>query len=134
MRLKPRKTAPDSENVLPLINIVFLLLIFFMVAGALERSDLFAVEPPATRAAAESDAAVGVLLLAADGRLALDGTAVTREDLPAALEAFRAAHPDEILRLKADAGGDAVAVVGLLDELRAAGVQQVVLLATEAGR
>ncbi len=134
MRLRSRKPAPDSENVLPLINIVFLLLIFFMVAGALERSDLFTVHPPATRAATEADASVGVLLLAADGRLALDGVAVTREDLASALDAFRAAHPDEVLRVKADAGGDAVVVVTLLDDLRAAGVQQVVLLATEGGQ
>lgn len=128
MRLRRRPSPPEGENVLPLINVVFLLLVFFMVAGALERSDLFAVEPPESGVSAETDVNEGVLLMAADGRLALDGTPVEREDLPKVLATLDGAP----LKLKADAQAEALQVVALLEDLRAAGVETVTLLATEA--
>lgn len=128
MRLRRRPQVPDGENVLPLINVVFLLLVFFMVAGALERADLFTVKPPEAATAAEGSAGAGLLLLAADGRLALDGQALDRADLPAAVARLDGAP----LTLKADAGAEALAVVALLEELRAAGVETVTLLATGA--
>ena len=46
----PRAQRPSEENVLPLINIVFLLLIFFMIAGALSVTAPFELDPPAARA------------------------------------------------------------------------------------
>lgn len=128
MRLRRRPAAPEGENVLPLINVVFLLLVFFMVAGALERADLYGVEPPEARIDAEADAVENVLLMAADGRLALDGVPIDRGDLAEAL-ANRGETP---LKLKADAGAEALEVVALLDDLRTAGVERVILLAAEA--
>ncbi|WP_128571866.1 ExbD/TolR family protein [Ectothiorhodospira haloalkaliphila] len=41
----PQREA-DENHLIPLINIVFLLLIFFMVAGALSSQDVFDVEAP----------------------------------------------------------------------------------------
>lgn len=133
MRFRTRhRPAPDGENVLPLINVVFLLLVFFMVAGALERADLFAVTPPETAVEATPEDRHGVLLLAADGRLALADQPVERDALAAAVQAWREANPDEILTVKADATAEALDVVALLEDLRAAGVPQVVLLAEAA--
>lgn len=126
MRLRRRTPAPEGENVLPLINVVFLLLVFFMVAGALERADLYGVEPPQAAVEAEAEALENVLLMATDGRLALDGAPVERADLADAL-AGREGAP---LKLKADAGAEALDVVALLEDLRAAGVERVTLLAT----
>ncbi|WP_404379599.1 ExbD/TolR family protein [Caenispirillum salinarum] len=134
MRFRQRhRPAPDGENVLPLINVVFLLLVFFMVAGALERADLFEVTPPEAAVEAEPEDRQGLLLMAADGRLALGGAVVAEGDLAAAVQAWREANPDVTLKVKADAAAEALAVVGLLEDLRAAGVEQVVLLTTEAG-
>ena len=50
--------ALDSDaGILPLINVVFLLLIFFMIAGQLAEQAPFEVEPPASDAEAEDDGA-----------------------------------------------------------------------------
>ncbi|MCG8693196.1 MAG: biopolymer transporter ExbD, partial [Minwuiales bacterium] len=38
----------DDDRILPLINVVFLLLIFFMLAGRLSAGDPFRVDPPAS--------------------------------------------------------------------------------------
>lgn len=133
MRFRQRhRPAPDGENVLPLINVVFLLLVFFMVAGALERADLFDVTPPEAAVEAEPEDRTAVLLMAADGRLALAGTPLERAALATAVTEWREAHPEAVLTVKADAAAEALDVVALLEDLRAAGVPSVVLLATEA--
>lgn len=131
MRLRRPSAPPEGENVLPMINVVFLLLIFFMIAGAIERADLFDVSPPAAAGARQAEDGGGVLLMAADGRLALDGAEVSRDGLGEALAAFLEARPGAVVKVKADARTEALEVVALLEDLREAGVEKVVLLATE---
>lgn len=130
MRLRRRSTMPEGEPILPMINVVFLLLIFFMIAGALERADLFRVEPPQAEAGRQDEAGGGVLLIGEGGQLAFDGKPLSRAGLADALRAFQDAHPAAVLKIKADAQAEAVEVVRLLRDVRAAGAGQVVLLAS----
>jgi len=60
-----------DASVLPLINVVFLLLVFFMVAGRLSGGDPFEVTPPESGTEGPAATAPMRVLLAADGRLAL---------------------------------------------------------------
>jgi biopolymer transport protein ExbD len=115
-RSRLRRRAGADDGVLPLINVVFLLLIFFMVAGRLSAVDPFRIDP--ARAGLEGPGPDGapVLLIGADGRLALDGAEIERAALAAALDG--AAR----VRVKADRAADSLALVALLAELRAAGV------------
>ncbi len=143
MRLHRRARKADSEErILPLINVVFLLLIFFMLAGHLAQTDLFKVAPPVSEgagegagagaegAAAESEEAQEiVLLLAADGRLALNGSYVEPADLKAAVAARLAAQPGLPVTLKADGAAEALDVVAVMESLRDAGVGDLQLLA-----
>lgn len=135
-RIRPRRRDED-DGILPLVNIVFLLLIFFMVAGRLAASDPFGVEP--ARSAAEGEAPPGppLILLGADGRLALDGAEMEEQALveavAARVAARRAAGGAAEARLKADGGAEAAALVALLGKLKAAGVETAVLLTARAG-
>jgi biopolymer transport protein ExbD len=122
-----------EEGVIPLINIVFLLLIFFMLAGTLSATDLFEVAPPESA----SEEAVGepemVVLMAADGRLALDGQDVDEAGLRQRVAAKLAADPDMRVRLKADGATEAERVITVMEMLRAAGVTELTLLAAARG-
>ncbi|MFC3230642.1 ExbD/TolR family protein [Marinibaculum pumilum] len=155
--------ALDSDaGILPLINVVFLLLIFFMIAGQLAEQAPFEVEPPASDAEAQVSREELLVLLAADGRAAVAGQTVTMEAvvehvLAALAKARQAAttgggpslgqaQPQdgapgagpapggfpEAVRLRADAGVEAARIVGLIEELRAAGVEKITLMT--AGR
>lgn len=125
---RPSSTA-EHESTLPLINIVFLLLIFFMVAGAIERLDAFPIETPRTDTGEASRPDQEMVLIGADGRLAY-GT----EILPSAealADRVAQAHGDGEqlpLTVKADAGAEAATVVDVLHGLRAAGIRRVMLL------
>ena len=140
MRLVKPKRKSVAENVLPLINLVFLLLIFFMLAGRLAQTDLFKVAPPVSEGAGEVAATEAetaqelILLLAADGRLALNGAPVEPAVLSAEVAARLAAQPGLPVILKADGAAEALEVVSVMERLRDAGVGDLQLLAQPPGQ
>ncbi|MGY9045713.1 MAG: ExbD/TolR family protein, partial [Rhodobacterales bacterium] len=57
-----------GENILPMINVVFLLLIFFLISARLTAPEPFPVTPPKSAAQGEPEGDI-VLFLSADGQL-----------------------------------------------------------------
>lgn len=122
LALTPRSRA---EPTIALINIVFLMLIFFLIAGSLApRPDAdielislseITTEPP-------SDA----LVMLADGSLRHAGQSLTSE---AAIAEFSGAAR---VRLLPDRAAPAADLVALAQGLRAAGVEELVIV-TEKG-
>ncbi len=92
LRRSRRREAP--ETLLPLINVVFLLLIFFMLLANVSVYIPFPVAPPDAATAAAERAGL-TIALSADGRLALNGQEVDDAGLASqiALDAARRAIP-----------------------------------------
>ncbi len=134
-RLSPNRPRrqDDDDRVLPLVNIVFLLLIFFMVAGTLSASDPFTVEPAHSATQGESSTEPPLILLAADGRLALDGAEMAEDALLEAIAARIEADGVAEARLKTDGGAEAVMLVALLAKLKEAGVETALLMTAPSG-
>jgi biopolymer transport protein ExbD len=130
-----RRSRPD-DHLIPLINVIFLMLIFFMIVGQIRPADALRVEPPESQqeqAAADTEPD---LVLAADGRLALGDRVLAREALPAALRDGQAAAgtAPAPLTLKADAAVPAAVLRETLALLAAAGIMEVRLLTIAAAR
>jgi len=129
MRLRQRKARRGAdENLIPLINIVFLILIFFLVASTLRSFDPSGLE--LTRAEAESGADQGpnVLLAFADGRVELAGAPVSNDALRSRLTAFKRANPDMPLLIAPDQSLPAERLVEVAAAARAAGIADVMLV------
>lgn len=138
--------SPDSERrpplepVLPLINVVFLLLIFFMVAGHLAPPQPVKVTTPHSASATTQDDPEQIMLvLKPDGALFFQGKEVDPASLAALLHRQRTekpthtgeqdtAHKPEPVRLLADANTSLKTLRGGLQALRDAGVAQVRLV------
>lgn len=132
-RRRPRRRPSADDPVLPLINIVFLLLIFFMVAGQLSASDPFKVTPPLSAMDPSSADEAPLVLLGADGALALDGVEIAQPALIDQLRARAEAAAAPLgVRLKADHRAEAMAAARLIAAMKQAGVEKVRLL-TRAG-
>ncbi|WP_290648299.1 biopolymer transporter ExbD [Aquisalimonas sp.] len=117
-----------DASVLPLINIVFLLLIFVMLAGGMAAIEPLNVEPPRS-GSDERMGETGVqIVVAADGRMVLDGELLPQEALIEQLGERIAASPELTVWLKADAGADSRRVVLFMERLRAAGVEHLQLV------
>ena len=128
LSLAPRR-AGSGDTMLPLINIVFLLMVFFMLVGSLAPSEALEIEPARSQELTPADEGHRSLVIAADGRLAIGGEVFGLGQLPAHAATWRARHAGEPLEVKADAALEAQAVVSILETLRDAGITQVRLLA-----
>ena len=122
----PRKRP--SEQLLPMINVVFLLLIFFLLAAKLAGPEPFAITPPEAAGARPDDLPEGVFFLGAKGQMAY-AEARGEAALSALAEDRRACAPDcAPLVLRADGGVSGAALAALLPRLSEAGVARVSLL------
>ncbi|NIJ40854.1 biopolymer transport protein ExbD [Parvibaculum indicum] len=124
MKLTRRRRLAETESVVPLINIVFLLLIFFMVAGELAAPTPFPLDPPKSSSDLASEKREAELFVSEDGKLSFNGADVTEETLADALGAI----PPEQVRVAADGKAEARLIGRLLAGLREAGVKRAFLV------
>lgn len=75
-----KRKANDDDNLIPLINIVFLMLIFFIVAGQIEASDGVKIESPKSVSDTKLTAEHLKVVIAEDGQLFIDGAQIAQED------------------------------------------------------
>ena len=131
---RPRRRA--RENIVPLVNIVFLLLIFFMLAGTLRSPEALEVDPPETAAGPPSASASSdtrTLILDRHGVVALDGTILESGELRSMLSSS-AEHdsPRAPIRLRADRRARAEDLLRLLESLSQLGFEDVALVTRDA--
>jgi len=134
MRLKRSKPAADSEaNLIPLINVVFLLLIFFMLAGRLAPTESIAVDPPRSDSPQGTRATPLALLIDRTGQISLNGEPLDDAVLAERVTEIIADGPCAICRSRRTRPSNALRLVDLLEQLRAAGAEDVDLLTLARG-
>lgn len=123
-------SVDSEENVLPLINIVFLLLIFFLLAGTIAIPDLFVVQPPDSQSEHESTASDVTLLIAKDGKIAMQGKEVEFDQIHSIASTLIEENPHQPFKLKVDEFVESGTVIQALEVLRNAGVKKTLLVTT----
>ncbi len=131
MQFEPRRPLREAINLVPLINIVFLLLIFFMLSSTLVKPDAFDVTLPESDQERAPPTEPIVILISGDGRVALNNQPIGLASLETALAAARAERQDATLLIKADAEATTADATAVLRQARAAGFKRVGL-ATES--
>ena len=111
------------ENVIPMINIVFLLLLYFMVAGNLH-IDL-EVTPPTSATTTEPPSSVLKIAITAAGNVEYRGQAIAIPQIELELQSD---FKDQVVQLSADARAEAVLVAQAVAALSKVGVKQITLL------
>ena len=119
-----------DDSMIPLINIVFMMLVFFMVAGEVAEPERTDFDAPDSRSENRLHAAQHSLLLAADGSIWLNGEPlVSRSANVLQRQGVDAGHR---LVIKAHAGLAARRLDPLLTTLREVGLKELEL-AVETG-
>lgn len=133
-RFRPGRRPSPGIAVLPLVNIAFLLLVFFLLAGRLSDPTPFPVAlPTATPAAEEESDAAGSAAIVATVHIAADGTVAWQGEVLASVAAIPLPAPLETLRIEADRASPAAISLALIERARAAGVARVDLITTPIG-
>ena len=133
MRFDPPRPKNDDERILPLINVVFLLLIFFMLTGQLSVIDPIEVTPPTSVSEGTLDTRELVIMIGANGNLAFDGERIDRASLEETVAKRLIGDTNIQVWLKADSGTDSVQVIAIMEILREAGVERLKLLTLPVG-
>ncbi len=125
-----RARATDASPVIeltPVIDIVFLLLIFFLVATTFQQSER---EMQIALPEAESGGPISVSLrelvvnVQADGSIIVSGRNVSPEDLRTIITEAVDANPEQKVTIRADRDATYDRVVGVLDVCKASGIQE----------
>ena len=117
-----RRQAPDFS--LATVNVVFLLLLFFLAVGTIVDPEEIEVAPPETSELPLDRLPRPLLVIRADGTMSLDGAAVSTSELSERAQASLAGGNDapDFLNVLAPAGSRASPVMTPLLRLAADGV------------
>ena len=129
MNLTPRRREEPEINLTPLIDVVFLMLIFFMVSTTfLRQAQLQVSLPEASENPSESVTKNLELTINKQGNVFLNGHALVNnqtDTIRRALADARGKHKDAPLIIRADAQTAHQAVVSALDAAGQAGITQI---------
>ncbi|MCI4665683.1 MAG: biopolymer transporter ExbD [Neomegalonema sp.] len=128
MRLDVEPPKERGEAIAPMINIVFLLLIFFLMSATITQRLPLEATPPASDATEAVELHSGVLVIAATGEIAYE---TARDDAAIRAAAGAALAAKKPVRLRADARAPAAQLVRAIAALRRAGAEDVRLTTQE---
>lgn len=128
MKIPEQPEKKELENLLPLVNVVFLLLIFFMVAGAFSSPELFSINPTIAKNNTQANQEVLTILVNQHGELAINQEKVSLQSLKKIINNNLIDNPKQKIQLKPDAEAEAIRVVEILESLGNTDIEAVHIL------
>lgn len=123
-----RRTPP--ETIIALIDVVFFLLVFFMLIGRMDATAPFEVLPARAQTGSDMPAGGATVSVSATGALALDGDTGDRAAIVQRLEARLADEPGLLVRVNAHRDARLQEVLPLVARIEAIGARDVILVVT----
>ena len=130
-----RPSRPSvAINIAPLVDVVFLLVIFFAVSTTFLETAGLKLDLPQSTSTAPQESKDLAVFLAADGRLSFEGEEVDSDELSRQLgDALESSESKRVV-LRADAGSRHGDVVALMDLIRDAGADALTVAAQPVAR
>ncbi|MBR1403139.1 MAG: biopolymer transporter ExbD [Treponema sp.] len=119
----PHEDEELSVNITSLIDVIFILLIFFMVSTQFKKNAL-PLDLPQSADTTEQESSAKVLAVT-ESRLELDGKPVADDELMPLLSALYTKQPDLSLSLECEKTVDFERVVQVLTKIQAAGITRI---------
>ena len=130
-RLRRRHQPMAEINVTPFVDVMLVLLIIFMVAAPLLTVGV-PIDLPETRASAlQSDTEPLTVSIGPDGRIFLQDSEVSAEQLVATLRAIASGGLNERIFVRGDRAADYGMVMRVMGRLNAAGYKRIGLVTLE---
>lgn len=126
MQFYTRKRRPPAINIVSLIDILCILLIFFIVTTTFRKEEPeVKIDLPRSTQAQETDRADDpfVLYVSKEGKIFLRDQEIPLTDLASQLRQLRARKPSQDFVLRADEGVPLGLFVGILDASKEAGIE-----------
>ncbi len=127
MRLSRPERRRNEENLIPLINIVFLILIFFLIASTIQPFSGREIKLAVSAMPSNSAASTRMLVIRSDGARFIGGQQMTDNDLQTRLNDW-SNESDAPITLVADRTTKASELIAAAALARSAGIKDVKLL------
>ncbi|MFT4569818.1 MAG: biopolymer transport protein ExbD [Hyphomicrobiaceae bacterium] len=121
MEFEGRSQISEQISIAPLIDIVFLLLVFFMLTSTFTKPEAIDLTLPSTQTSAPTDEHPIRISLSVDGEVSLNGEIVEFDQLRPRLIELIGDDVDTAVGLSADAAASVQQMLDVVDEIRAAG-------------
>ncbi|MFC7339225.1 ExbD/TolR family protein [Haloferula chungangensis] len=125
MKFQNREPKPAEMQMAPMIDIVFLLLIFFIVTWQFSRDEMdLKIAVPTSEEGADPQRVLGeiVLNVRADGSVSVWGETKTKASLAETLKAIAAQHKNQPVRVRGDSNTPFQQIVEVIDICQKSGI------------
>jgi biopolymer transport protein ExbD len=125
MKFQKRQLEPAAMQLAPMIDIVFLLLIFFIVTWQFSRSETeMKISVPSSQEGADPKRVLGEIIVnvRANGEVVVEGQVMSQAQLKQKLSAIAKQHQNQPVRLRGDSKAEYQTIVEVIDTCQKAGI------------
>jgi biopolymer transport protein ExbD len=125
MKFRNHKMAPAELQLAPMLDVVFQLLIFFIVTFEFSRSEMdLKISVPKAQEGADAKRARGEIIVnvRANGDVVVEGQTMSQEQLRTKLTAIAKLHENQPIRLRGDNATDYQTIVTVIDTCQKSGI------------
>ena len=123
------ESGPAALNITPMIDMVFILLIFFAVNASFVKEAGVEIERPSARSAITQEQANIMIAVNVNGEVWIDRQRVDSRSVRGHVERLHAENPEGAVVILADDKSQTGLVIEVLDQVRLAGVENVAVAA-----
>ncbi len=120
---RKRHSQRTSLNIAPLVDVVFLLLLFFMLTSSLVRESAVRIRLPESKTASPAVETTSTVVITREGGIFFMDREVGLSGLREAVREGLAGREEDYLRIKADRDAGIGLLMRVIDEIRLAGVR-----------
>jgi biopolymer transport protein ExbD len=130
-RRHSEEMASEADiNITPLLDIVFIMLIFFVVTTSFIKEAGIEVNRPTAQTSERKEHASILIAITPSGEIWIDRRVVDIRSVRAAIERLRAENPEGAVVIQGDREAQIGLLVQVMDQVRKAGVSNVSIAAT----
>ena len=124
-------SVAEQINLTPLIDMVFILLIFFLVTASFTKESGIDVDRPSAQTARREEHASMIIGVNKKGEIFIENQLVQLASVRALVENQKAQNPEGTFIIMADKGALTGTTVDVLDQVKLAGVSKVSIAAAD---
>ena len=126
MEFRQKRSFKIAINIAPMVDMLFMLLIFFIVTSTFVEQPNIKLELPTAKHSEMGKTEQLALTISREGKLYLQNEAIERKDLETKLKDVFAQRQDKSLVLKADKLVSYGIVIDVMDAAKSAGLKKII--------
>lgn len=134
MRRLPRSEESSEIELTPMLDVVFILLIFFIVTTSFVKETGIDVNRPSAATAEKKEKGNILIAINANGEIWIDNREIDVRAVRANIQQLKARYPQSSVIIQSDEDSRTGMLVKVMDQIRLAGVENISLAASVDSR